>query len=58
MDRNYNVITFFQNTVILRRPRVANFAVIIKIATIFIKTNFRNSKKFKRIKNYVLKCNL
>ena len=28
----------------LRRPRVANFADIIKIATIFIKTTFKDSE--------------
>ena len=39
----------------LRRPRVVNFADIIKIATIFIKTTFKDSNKIKRIKNYVLK---
>ena len=33
MDRNYDVKTFFQNTLILRRPKISNFAVIIKIAT-------------------------
>ena len=53
MDRNYDVITFFQNTFILRRPRVAIFADIIKIATMFIKTIFKNSKKVKRIINHV-----
>ena len=43
----------------LRRPRVANFADIIKIATIFTKKTFKGSKKkIKRISNYVLKCNL
>ena len=55
MDRNYDVITF-QNTFILRKPRVANFVDIIQ--TIFIKTTFKVSKKVKRIRNYVLKCNL
>ena len=30
MDRNYDVITLFKNTVILRRPGVAIFADIIK----------------------------
>ena len=39
----------------LRRPRVVNFADIIKIATIFIKTTFKDSNKIKRVKNYVLK---
>ena len=32
--------SLFQNTFILRRPRVDNFAGIIKIATTFIKTIF------------------
>ena len=37
----------FQNTVILRRPRVASFADVIKVATTFIKTIFKDSKKLK-----------
>ena len=37
MDRNYDVITFFLNTLVLM-PGVAIFADIIKIATMFIKT--------------------
>ena len=48
----------FQNPFILRRPRVAIFADIIKIVTMFIKTIFKDSKKIKRIRNYVSKCNL
>ena len=40
---------------ILRRPRVANFADIIKVTTMFIKIVFEDSKKVKRIKIYVLK---
>ena len=39
MYGNYDVIIF-----ILRRPRVANFAEIIKIATRFIKTTFKDLK--------------
>ena len=35
----------FQNTFILRKPRVANFADIIKTITMFIKTIFKDSKK-------------
>ena len=42
-------------TFILRRSRVANFAEIIKIASMFIKTTFRDSNKIKRIRNYILK---
>ena len=45
MYRNYDVITFFQNILILRRPGVAIFADIIKIVTTFIKTIFKDSKK-------------
>ena len=45
---------FFQNTFILWMFRVANFADIIKIATMFIETTFKDSKKVKRIRNYVL----
>ena len=42
----------FQNTFILRRPGVANFAEIIKTETMFIKTIFKDSKKVKPIRNY------
>ena len=47
-----------QISFILRRPRVTNFADIIKIATMFIKTTVKDSQKVKRIRNYVSKCNL
>ena len=47
-----------QNTFISRRPRAASFADIIKIEITFIKTNFENLKKVKRIRNYVIKGNL
>ena len=58
MDRNYDIITFFQNTLILRRSGVAIFADIIKIVTVFIKAIIENSKKVKRIINYVSKSSL
>ena len=45
-------------TSIQERPRVANFAEIIKITTMFIKKTFKDSKKGKRIRNYGLKYNL
>ena len=48
----------FQNTSILRRPREAIFADITKIVTMFIKTILNDSKKIKRIRNYVPKWNL
>ena len=49
---------FFQNIFILKRPRAAIFADIIKIITIIIKTIFKDSKKIKRIRHYESKCNL
>ena len=39
----------FQNNLTLRRSRVAKFVYIIKIATMFIETTFKDSKKVKRI---------
>ena len=50
--------SLFQATISLRRPRVANFADNIKIATIFMETTFEDSNKVKRNRNYALKCNL
>ena len=41
----------------MRSPRVTNSADIIKIANLIIKTTFSDTKKVKRIRNYVLKCN-
>ena len=57
MDRNYDVITFFQNTLTLRKSGAAIFADIVKIVTIFIKTIIQDLK-VKRIRNYVSKSNL
>ena len=37
---------------------LANFPDIIKIATTFIETTFKDSKKLRRTRNYLLKCNL
>ena len=54
MDTNYNVITL-QNTCIIRRPRVAIFADITKIITMFVKTILKGSEKVKRIRNYAPK---
>ena len=48
----------FQNTFLLRRSGVANFADIIKVSTMFIKPTFKDSRKVKRIRNYALKRNL
>ena len=39
---------YFKNTFILRKPKVANFVAIIKIAPLVIKTTFTDSKKSER----------
>ena len=44
MDRDYDVITF-----ISKYLREGNFVDIIKIAIMFIKTTFKDSKDVKRI---------
>ena len=43
---------------VLQLPGVAIFADIIKIITRFINQIFKDSRKAKRIRNYVLKRNL
>lgn len=52
--------SLFQSTFILRRPGVANVADIIKIVITFVKTNFRDSLKFKNIgkmyENAIFSC--
>ena len=58
MGGNYDVITFFQNVFDLRRPDVAIFADIMKIVTIFIKKALKDSRKIRRIRNYISKWNL
>ena len=55
-DKNDDVITSFPFT--SRRPKVAIFADIMKIVTMFINNIFLNSKKVKRIRNYISKRNL
>ena len=58
MDRSYDVITFFQNNLILRRRGGANFADIIKIVTMFIKTIIQDLRKVKIIISYASKSNI
>ena len=41
-----------------RRSKAATFVNIIKIVTVFIKRILIQSKKVKRMKSYVSKCNL
>ena len=44
MDKNYDLITLFQNPFVPKKPRVAKFADIIKVSTMFFKTTFKDSK--------------
>ena len=45
--KNYDVITFILKYLYFKKAGVANFADIIKIATVFIKKIFEDSKKVK-----------
>ena len=45
MEKNYDAVTL-----ILRRPRVATFADIIKAAATFIKTIFKETREIVRIR--------
>ena len=60
MYRNYNVITFISKNLYFKKAwsSLAIVAEVIKIVTIFIKAIFKNSRKIKRIRNYVSNCNL
>ena len=61
IDRGYDVISFiskYQNTIILRRARVAIFADIFKIVTTFIKKIFEGLKNVKRTRNNESKYNI
>ena len=51
-------LTLFQNPVVSLWTGAAIFADIIKNLTMSIKTAFKVSRKVRRIRNYVLKCNL
>ena len=58
MVKNYEVISFISKYLILRWPGVVIFADIIKIVTIFIKAITKDSRKVKRIRNYLSNSNL
>ena len=45
MGKNYDVLIFTSKYLILRRPRLVNFAEIIKIATTFIKATLKGNNK-------------
>ena len=49
MLKNYKVILFFQNSLILRRPKVPIFADIIKIVTILIRQSLLAQKNLKEL---------
>ena len=54
MDKNYDVIVFISKCR-YRKDRVANFADIIKVTIMFIEITFKDLKKSKRIRDYLLK---
>ena len=56
MNINYDVRTFILKKVFVRRSNLVNFAYI-KIGTRFIKRTFKDSRKFKKIRKYLLKWN-
>ena len=49
MLKNYKAILFFQNSLILRRPKVPIFADIIKIVTILIRQSLLAQKNLKEL---------
>ena len=53
MDRNHDLKTIISKYFYFKQAW-SNQIDIIKIATMYIKTTFKNSKKVKRIRNYVL----
>ena len=55
MGRNCDVITSFSKYFCFKK---AIFADIIKIVTIFIKKTLKDSRKVRRIRNYVSEWNL
>ena len=58
MDKNYDIITFISKYLYFKKAWRSRFSDIIKILTMFIKANFEDSEKVKRIRNYVSKCDL
>ena len=49
MLKNYKVILFFQNSLILRRPKVPIFPDIIKIVIILIRQSLLAQKNLKEL---------
>ena len=48
-DKDMTPYSLFQNTFVLNRPKVVNFADIIKIAIRVIKAVFKDTKKLKEL---------
>ena len=57
-DRNYDIITFIAEYCHFKKVWGSHFTEIIKIITKFIKKIFKDSRKVKRIRDCVSKCNL
>ena len=58
MDRDHDVMEFLTKKLCFKKAGVAIFADIIKIVSMFIKTILKDSRKNRRIRNYVSKWNL
>ena len=58
MDRNYDVIIIISKYPYFQKTGVDIFADIIKIVTMYIETITKDSRKVKRIRNYVSQSNL
>ena len=58
MDRNYDVIIIISKYPYFQKTGVDIFADIIKIVTMDIETITKDSRKVRRIRNYVSQSNL
>ena len=58
MDRNYDVIIIISKYPYFQKTGVDIFADIIKIVTMYIETITKDSRKVRRIRNYVSQSNL
>ena len=58
MGRNNDVIIIFLKNLYFKKAWGSHFAGFIKIVTMFIKTILKDSRKVRRIRNYVSKWNL
>ena len=58
MDSIYDAITFISKYLDFKKSWSNQFADIIIVATMFIKSTFKDSEQVKKTRNYVLKSNL